>query len=77
MMPYQEDIESFCSVTYRQVTLTLTTQTEPTGATITGKPVKCNHEGTLMVKKENQPWTTCQDAARCMLKTSQVTTRRK
>jgi hypothetical protein len=78
--PFLEDIESFCSIIRREVTLTLTVEKvekEPSTATIIGKPVDCNHTGTLMMKKEDQPWITCNQSRACLLKAARITTRRR
>ena len=63
---YREDVESQCSVTRRQVQLTLQTKVKPRGSTITGAPVECNHYK-----------ATCYSSVRCMLKGIQITTGRR
>jgi len=74
---YVEDTETFCCTIRRVVTLALQAQEEPATTTITGKPTECNHIGTLMMKKEDQPWIVCNQSARCLLKATKITTGRK
>ncbi len=63
--PYQEQIETYCPKTLRQVTLTLEAPCEPKGDLISGKPVSCSCEG----------W--CNRGAKCLLLAVRICTARR
>jgi hypothetical protein len=74
---YSEDIETCCSQIRRTVILTLSTPKKPFTSTITGYTTECNYEGTLMLKHTDEPWVTCNQSPKCMLKKQITTGRRK
>ena len=66
--PYHEQtIETYCPKKRRQVKLTLIMQKKPKGEILQGKPTECDHEK-ICGGKEHSPF--------CLLKATQITTRR-
>jgi hypothetical protein len=75
---YDETVESWCSTLRRTIKITLQSSTEPKGALISGRPINCSHyKHELLNEEHGLKVQVCNDSARCLLKTEQITTGRK